>query len=150
MSEAVFLRRFHPEDAEPVQRLMYPDMTVNEAERLIAEWEKPEFEGRYFEMLAVICGERIAGSASVTGRGKATASLGIELFEDERGKGIASKAMPLLMRLAAEKGYSVILDQVRKDNAASIALHERLGFESDGYVYVNKRGREVLIFVKPI
>ena len=57
MSEAVFLRRFHPEDAELVQRLMYPDMTVNEAERLIAEWEKPEFEGRYFELLAVIYGE---------------------------------------------------------------------------------------------
>ena len=42
-----------------------------------------------------------------------------------------------MLEYAAKKGYKIILDQVRKDNLASIRLHKKLGFESDGYVYLN-------------
>ena len=34
------------------------------------------------------------------------------------------------------------------DNVVSIALHEKLGFETDGYVYKNAKGRDVLIYSK--
>ena len=45
------------------------------------------------------------------------------------------------MQYAAEKGYRIILDQVRKDNPASIRVHEKLGFESDGYIYQNQKNK---------
>ena len=31
------------------------------------------------------------------------------------------------------------------DNGASIALHEKLGFQTDGYLYTNAKGRKVLL-----
>lgn len=40
------------------------------------------------------------------------------------------------------------MQQIRADNVASIALHNSLGFETDGYVYTNKKGNEVLIYIK--
>lgn len=72
------------------------------------------------------------------------------MIAEERRKGAASEAISLLMRYASKKHYRIILDQVRKDNTASIRLHEKLGFESDGYVYRNQRDQEIVLYLKPI
>jgi hypothetical protein len=40
------------------------------------------------------------------------------------------------------------MQQIRADNVVSSALHNSLGFETDGYVYRNKKGNEVLIYIK--
>lgn len=42
------------------------------------------------------------------------------------------------------------LDILTTDNKASIKLNEKFGFESDGYIYRNKRNKEVYIFAKSI
>ena len=47
--------------------------------------------------------------------------------------------MQLLFGRASGLGYRILVDQVREDNAASIGLHEKLGFESDRYAYKNKK-----------
>ncbi len=142
------LRRFVPADAETIQKNQYPDMTAEEIERMIADWNRGVYENRRFEMLAVIEDGRIAGCASLTERSQNVVSFGIEIFAEERGKGIASNVMPLLLEKAEEAGYRVVLDQVRTDNAVSIRLHEAFGFEPDGYVYRNKRDREVVLYLK--
>ena len=54
----------------------------------------------------------------------------------------------LAMDIAKSKGYKVVMQQIRADNVASIALHNSQGFETDGYVYTNKKGNEVLIYIK--
>lgn len=115
---------------------------------MIAYWNRGVYEDRRFEMFAITEDERITGCTSLTERCQNVVSFGIEIFAEERGKGIASNAMPLLLEKAKEAGYSVVLDQVRTDNAASIRLHEALGFETDGYVYRNKRYREVVLYLK--
>ncbi len=136
------------EDAETVRKHQYPDMTVEEIERMIEDWNSGVFEGRRFEMLAVTEDGRITGSASLLEHSKSVVSLGIEIFSEERGKGIASGVMPLLLERARETGYRAVLDQVRTDNAASIRLHEAFGFETDGYVYRNRRDREIVLYLK--
>ena len=142
------LQRFVPADAQSIRQHQYPDMTVDEIERMIADWNRGVYENRRFEMLAVTEDGRIAGCASLTERSNNVVSFGIEIFAEERGNGIASNVMPLLLEKAEEAGYRVVLDQVRTDNAASIRLHEALGFETDGYVYRNKRDREVVMYLK--
>ena len=52
--------------------------------------------------------------------------------------------------LASKLLGRILLDQVRRDNAASIRLHEKLGFETDGYGYRNQKGREVVLYLKPL
>ena len=142
------LRQFVPADAGTIQKHQYPDMTAGEIERMIADWNRGVYENRRFEMLAVIEDGQITGCASLTERSQNVVSFGIEIFAEERRKGIASNAMPLLLEKAKEAGYSVVLDQVRTDNAASIRLHEAFGFETDGYVYRNKRDRDVVLYLK--
>ena len=142
------LRRFVPADAQTIRQHQYPDMTVDEIERMIADWNSGVFEGRRFEMLAVTEYGRITGCASLAERSQSVASLGIEIFSEEQGKGIASNAMPHLLEAAKQAGYRAVLDQVRTDNTASIRLHEAFGFKTDGYAYRNKRDREVVLYLK--
>ena len=44
----------------------------------------------------------------------------------------------------------IILQQVRNDNHASIRLHGKLGYETDGQVYENQKGHKVLIYLMPL
>ena len=150
VSDMVTLRHFAPEDAESVRSRLYPDMTLEQIREMIAEWNTGSYQGRYFEMFAVLAGGRIAGCVSLLGQSRSMASAGIEIFPEERKKGFASEAYALILKRASEKGYRLIMDQVRPDNLASVRLHEKLGFESDEKIYRNRKGHDVLIFVKPL
>ena len=146
----VTLRRFTPEDAPSIHQLIYPDMTKEQIVDMIGEWESGVCQGRYFGMFAVECDGRIVGSVSLYEHSPSVASAGIEIVRHERGKGIATKAMETLLAAAIEKGYRIIMDQVSTDNHASIRLHEKLGFESDRYVYRNHRNHDIYLFLKPL
>lgn len=146
----ITIRKFICKDAESLQKILYPDMSVDEISEMIYEWNTCVCRGRTFEMFAIISDEKIVGYVSLYEHSKTVASAGVEVIAEERGKGIASEAVCRLMQYAFEKGYRIILDQIRKDNTASIRLHERLGFESDGYVYRNQRDQEVVLYLKPL
>lgn len=146
----ITLRHFSPDDAEVIHNNLYPDMAIADITEMITEWNSFVHDGRYFEMFAVISDDRIVGNVSLYEHNQSVASTGIEIYQAERKKGFASDALALLMKHASEKGYRILLDQVRKDNHASIRLHEKLGFESDGYVYRNQRDYEVVLYAKPL
>ena len=146
----VTIRKFTRDDAAPLQQSLYPDMTLSGISEMIDAWNTCVYRGRYFEMFAILSDERVVGCVSLYEHSKNVASLGAEVILEERHKGTASQAVSRLMRYAAEKQYRVILDQVRRDNTASIRLHEKLGFESDGYVYRNQRDQEIVLYLKPI
>ena len=54
------------------------------------------------------------------------------------------------IKIAEQKNYKVVLQQIRTDNKASIRLHESLGFESDTNIYKNRNGNDIYIFLKII
>lgn len=144
------LRHFGHEDAESVRQHLYPGLSEEDIRNMMDEWNSGLYQGRYFEMFAIVSGGRIAGFVSLTEHSRSVVSVGIEVCSSERGKGIAQEAVQMITRQAAEKGYRIILDQVRRDNPAGIRLHEKLGFESDGYVYRNQRNHEVVLYLKTI
>ena len=146
----VTIRRFTREDAPSVKQCLYPDMTEDEVIDMIDEWNSCVFRGRRFEMFAIVLDERPVGCVSLYEQSRSVVSVGAEVAEAEQGKGAASQALALLMEYASQQGYRIVLDQVRTDNAASIRLHEKLGFESDGYIYRNRRGSEVFLYLKPL
>jgi len=146
----VTIRSFTQEDASFIQQNLYPDMSLSDISDLIDAWHTCIYDGKYFEMFAVLSDESMVGFVSLLEHSKHIASLGAEIIPMARGKGVASNAITLLMQYAAEKEYQVLLDQVRADNVASIRLHHKLGFESDGYVYKNQRGRDVVLYIKTI
>ena len=144
----VTLRNFTADDRDVLLTHYGKGRTPDEVEALIADWAKKEVENRYFEMFAVVHEGTIVGSISLYHHSEHVISCGPEIFPDYRRQGFGQAAMIAALETAKEKGYRIALHQIRTDNAASIGLHEHLGFETDGYVYRNRRGREVLIYVK--
>lgn len=146
----IAIRRFVCEDAETVRQILYPDMEISRVSEMVDEWNSGFYQGRRFETFAILSDGRIVGYVSLYEHGRQIASLGAEVIAEERGKGAAFEALSLLMQYASENGYRIILDQVREDNPASIRLHRKLGFESDGYVYRNQRDHRVILYLKAI
>ncbi len=146
----ITLRHFSRQDAETVRERLYPDADAGEAAGLIDEWNAGVWQGRPFGMFAVLSEGRLVGQASLLEHSPSVVSAGIEICGAERNRGLGTGALAALISLAREKGYRVMMNQVRADNRASIRMHEGLGFESDGYVYRNRQDREVILFIMPL
>lgn len=106
-------------------------------------------EGRYYEQFAIRADGRTVGLASLCERDVGNVSEGVEVFPPFRRCGFGAKAVALLLAVAAKRGYSAMTAQIRTDNAASIALHARLGF-TPGAPWINARGREVRTWRKEL
>lgn len=59
-------------------------------------------------------------------------SYGILVVPALRGRGVAREALARLFALMREKGFARAVVSVAPDNAASLALHRRLGFAEIG------------------
>ena len=146
----ITLRHFTEKDAEWIQRHFYPDMQEEAVLDMIRDWNKGTFNGREFEMLAILEDQQAVGMISLYQHSATVASIGPEVMPEKRNRGIASEAMKLMIEQARRKGYRILSQQVRTNNTASRRLHEKLGFETDDYVYRNKHGHEVLIYLRAI
>ncbi len=144
------LRNFVDNDASIFQEKHSKHLSIEEIRDMFRKWNVKEYEGKYFEMFAIAKDEEVVGRISLYQHSENVVSCGPEIFSGYRRHGLAKEAMPFAMDMAKSKGYKVVLQQIRVDNVASIALHNSLGFETDGYVYRNKKGNEVLIYIKAL
>lgn len=144
----VFLRNFKKEDASELQEYGYSDLSTEQVEALICDWNKKQFNGKYFEMYAIVSDERIVGAISLYQHSSEVVSIGPEVFCKYRRKGFAKAAMICACQIAKEKGFKIVLQQIRTDNAASIALHCSLGFETSELIFANAKGNQVSIYLK--
>ena len=135
-------------DAERLQADQLHGKSMEDVLSLIHEWKTKSYNGKYFEMFAVMNDADVVGSISLFEHSPSVASIGVEIFANHRRKGYAADAMRLLLKYAMKKGYRIIQQQIRTDNAANLSLHEKLGFETDGYVYVNQKGHDILLYLK--
>lgn len=144
----ILLRNFTESDAIEFHQKQSANISLDEVKKLIVKWNEKEFAGKYFEMFAVVKGTEIVGMISLYQHSTSVISCGPEIFESYREQRIATEAMMLAMKIAKNKGYKLMSQQIRVNNTASIALHNKLGFETDGYIYKNKHGNDVQIYIK--
>ena len=133
------LREFESGDAAALKKKQMPDAELSEIESMIRAWHTKTHGGKRFEMFAITERDAVVGSVSLYERSRSAASVGIEIFFDERGKGYAEEGMKRILARAKDLGYRLILDQVASDNQPSISLHEKLGFETGAYLYKKRR-----------
>lgn len=145
----MILKRFAPENALWIQKSIYQDMELSKIEEMIAQWNSGVVDGRLFEMLAICSAGKICGLVSLYEQEKGRISLGIEVIPEFRRMGIGTEAGRLAAERAGSLGYRVMVSQVRQDNAASIALHRRLGFQKTTQ-FVNGKGNSVFYFQKQL
>ena len=144
----ILLRNFKKEDASELQEYVYSDLSTEQVEALISEWYKKQFNGKYFEMYAIVSDEKIVGTISLYQHSSEVISIGPEIFCEYRRKGFAKEAMICACQMAKEKGFKIVSQQIRTNNAASIALHCSLGFETNELVFTNTKGNQVYIYLK--
>ena len=144
----IILRKFTEEDAPVIQRELYPDMSAEEIICMIKDWQRNEYNGKYFEMFAVDADGGAAGFISLYEHSRSVASIGIEIFKKNRQKGYATASIELLMEYAKDRGYKILQEQILTTNTASIRLAEKLGAETDAYVYKNRKGNDVVLYLK--
>ena len=75
---------------------------------------------------------RHAGGITVHSVQGAQFSYGIAVSQAMRRRGIASAALPLLFETMKARGFTACVVQIAPDNAASLALHRKLGFVQTG------------------
>ena len=146
----ILLRNFKKEDASELQEYVYSDLSTEQVEALICEWYKKQFNGKYFEMYAIVSDEKIVGTISLYQHSSEVISIGPEIFCEYRRKGFAKEAMICACQMAKEKGFKIVSQQIRTNNAASIALHCSLGFETNELVFTNTKGNQVYIYLKSL
>lgn len=59
-------------------------------------------------------------------------SYGVAVSGDMRRRGVASSALMLLFETMKARGFTACVVQIAPDNAASLALHRKLGFVQTG------------------
>ena len=136
----LILRPFAQADWPVLVHYQYPTMTEIEAKQLITEYNSGFYNGRRMQMLAVEADSILVGYVSLLDLGDGTASEGVEIYPPYRRQGFAYVALQQLLNQAI--AYRTVTAQIRKDNAASLALHRKLMFQITGE-FVNRRGHEV-------
>jgi len=146
----VLLRNCKEEDALELQEHGFPDLSTEQVEALICDWSKKQFDGKYFEMYAIVADEKIVGTISLYQHSSEVVSIGPDVFCKFRRKGFAKEAMISACQIAKEKGFKIVSQQIRTNNTASIALHRSLGFETNEHVFTNAKGNQVSIYLKSL
>ena len=142
------LRKFEAMDTELVASRF--NLNPDGAKDLINEWNMQTFNGKHFEMFAIINNDTVVGMISMYEHSKSVISIGPEIFEEYRRQGFAKSAMEKVISIAQRKQYAIVLQHVRINNEASIKLHESLNFEKDNSIYKNKRGNDIYLYLKCI
>jgi len=126
------------------------NMSLEDINKLITQSDSELFENKFFKMYVIMIAELIVGTISIYEHSANVVSIGPDIFEEYRQCGYATEAMKAIMDIAKAKGYKVVFQQIRTNNTASIALHTKLGFETDNCIFKNKNDNEVSIYLKPV
>ena len=127
----------------------YAAMPDEDKCRMIQESCDRRHDGAYFELFAVSDDDRIVGFMNLDARCAHTISLGPEIQKRFPRPGYGHAAETLALQHAKQSGYTAAVAEVREDNAASIALHEKLGFSVEER-RINKHGNPVRIYRKAL
>ena len=117
----ISLRNFMDSDAIEFQQKRNVNMSVNEIKALFAKWKEKEFEGKYFEMFAVIKDNELVGMISLYKHSENVISCGPETFSCYRKQGIAEEAVRLVMDIAKRITYFRTLKSYSVNKLANLA-----------------------------
>ena len=137
----ITLRNFTANDAVALKMNQYSALSVEEICKMIDEWNQKQINDRYFEMFALVDENTIVGSISIYQHARHIISCGPDVFPPYRRQGFAYRGMTLMLEYAKQKGFTVAVAQIRKNNLASIGLHQKLDYELD-HDYINSKGNE--------
>jgi len=145
----VFIHPIRSDEKDLFQDTSYASMPAGAMEKMLAESLAKSHDGRYFELFAVRNGDIRVGIISLYETAPGEISCGPEIKPQYRKQGFACAAVCAALEYAKQIGYTKAVAQIRQDNAASIALHQKSGFTLCRS-FTNKNGNPVLEFERPL
>ena len=139
----IVIRPVRYDDKSIFQNASYGVMSSEAMEKMLDESIAKCHDGRYFELFAVMDNKVCIGFVSLYETASGAISCGPEIKPQYRHQGYGYLAVRAALERVKLLGYTKAVAQVRQDNAASIALHQKLGF-SLCRSYTNKKGNPVL------
>lgn len=147
MSAAIHIRDAQPEDAEAI-RAIYNDAVINTTAVFDYASREPQAQIDWLTMkaeqnLPVLVAENAAGRVlGYCSYGPFrpwpaylyTVENAIYVAPDARGQGIGKRLLPPLLEIARARGLRTMIAGITADNAASLRLHETLGYERAGLI----------------
>ncbi len=127
----------------------YDPMSFEQKQNMIEESINKIHNERYFEFLVVYDGDTVIGFMNLFAHSKHIISCGPEIKVEFQKKGFGFLAETKALEYAKNKGYTIAVGGVDENNTASIALHEKLGFELDRK-YLNRQGRTIRVYIKAL
>ena len=103
----VSLRHFTPADAQVLLESQYSDMSLEQAQDMIADWNQLTFQGRYFEVFAILQDKTIVGQISLYQHSPSVLEIGPVVYPAHQRHGYAKEAMELALGIAKSKGYRI-------------------------------------------
>ena len=131
------------------QDTSYAEMPAEAMEKMLAESLAKNHEGKYFQLFAVMDDTLCVGFVSLYETAPGEISCGPEIKPQYRQQGYGYLAVRTALEQATLMGYTKAIAQIRQDNTASIALHQKLGFTLCRS-YTNKKGHCVFAFQKAL
>jgi len=145
----IHLRSFRHSDWQMITKYQHTDMTQSDAVKLIDEMNVPTYQGKFHRLLAIADNGSIVGYVSILEQTDGVVSIGAEVYAPFRRQGYAYAGISQICTMANAYGFHTATAQVRKDNAASLALCNKLGFAiaDEG---ISRRGKPVYNLTKSI
>lgn len=142
----IYLRHFTPYDVEWLQKNFLIGYAVDKIIETVDMWDSKQYNGYPFEMYAISDNMKTVGTVSMrVHENLLTVSLVPEILPEFRRKGYAKFAMQYLIGILHQHEYRHLAARIRKDNIASIALHESLGYTLSGEE-IDDEGHTVLLY----
>lgn len=110
--------------------------------KLINQWNRKSYNGKYFEMYIIEMNKENVGLISVQQHNFDTLSIGISIQSISQNKGIGYEAIETAIKILKEDGWINLISRCMTDNDASVALHKKCKFKLTGKS-VNRKGHEV-------
>lgn len=143
----IFLQPISRNDADLFCGTSYAAMPSGSMDKMLSESLAKSHDGKYFELFAVMDETVCVGFVSLYETAPKEISCGPEIKPQYRQQGYGYLAVRTALERANLLGYTKAVAQIRQDNAASIALHQKLGFTLCRS-FTNKKGHPVLEFTK--
>lgn len=86
-NDVMQLRNFEKQDASILADKMYGNLSIGQIEDMICAWNTKQYDGKYFDMLAVVDNDVIVGMLSLYQIKEKTLHIGPVIFPGFRKKG---------------------------------------------------------------
>lgn len=144
-----FLQPVGYDDIALLKDTSYSTMPCDMIRQMISESIAKRHNDSYFELFAAMNDTCCVGFVSLYEYSDTEISCGPEIKPAYRKQGFAYAAVVLALEHAKHIGFTAAVAQVKQDNAASIALHKRVGFHIEAE-FMNKKGNPVYWFRKTL